>query len=377
MAILCVVGAACSAGEDTSQPPSSTAPTTQSTSAPQTSSPSTSVPESTAPTSAPETSAPSSTAPTTGPPSSLADVIGMGRLDPTSGELVTAFPLDLVVGSDDTGAPGGQSVTAAGALWVINGGYGNASLLEVDPETGEQQGSVAFGETFVLRYSMTTGGGSIWIAMDVGPDQLANGDIVRIDPTSGAIVDQFKTSTNSTDVEIGAGGAWVSHQSGIVSLTDLDTRKVTKSMDVGFEADALAILEKTVWAVDGFEGKLYSIDPENAKVTDTVSLPNGANDMVAANGMLWVLDAASGTVAVVDPQAGKVVDVIQVGSVPRHIAAGAGAVWTANGGDGSVTKIDPHSRTPTNIPTGQTNGPCCISVGLGSVWIAAGSGNVS
>ncbi|HXJ64750.1 MAG TPA: hypothetical protein VNN79_13430, partial [Actinomycetota bacterium] len=70
-------------------------------------------------------------------------------MDPKTGELLAAYPLDLIVGSGDAGPPGGRMIASDGALWVINGGYGTASLLKVDPASGAVQEKVTFGATFV------------------------------------------------------------------------------------------------------------------------------------------------------------------------------------------------------------------------------------
>jgi YVTN family beta-propeller protein len=309
--------------------------------------------------------------------------VGVGRMDPKTGRVLQGFPLALRIGSPEAGPGGGLMVAGEGALWALSGGNSLLPLLEVDPSSGKVLHSITLattvpGGTVVQKYSFTVGDGSLWVAVDTPiADTPLQSDVLRIDPASG-VVQRFRTGSGDAGIAVGAGAVWVAHADGALSRIDLGTKKITRRFaSVGTDASAVTVNGNTVWVAETLAGEVVSVDATTHHVSRPILLTGGADQIVAAKGAIWVLDTKLGNVYVIDETTRQVIDTVRVGALPRSMARGPGAVWTANGGDGTVTRIDVSSRAKQTFPTGESpgSGPCCVAVGLGSVWVAAGTGN--
>jgi len=140
------------------------------------------------------------------------------------------------------------------------------------------------------------------------------------------------------------------------------------------------VFDGTALWVFGADNQVTRIDP----ATNAAGLPRTIPDLgpnfggVAANSDgLWVTDFAADLVYRIDPVSLEIVAEIEVGSHPGGVSAFDDAVWTANLRGGSVTRIDPATNeVVATVIVGDAGpgGPHAIDVGLGSVWVSAGSG---
>ena len=135
------------------------------------------------------------------------------------------------------------------------------------------------------------------------------------------------TFSDSSQIAVGEGAAWVSSCCSVVSRIDPYTNAVAEVLG-GFDGRIAAGL-RGVWLAAGGAGLLWWIDPRAESSSRTIG----------------------------------------VGTDPLDVAVGERSVWVANG-DGTVSRVDPISLDATTIRVGKSVGG--IAVGEGAVWVTVG-----
>lgn len=195
-----------------------------------------------------------------------------------------------------------------------------ALLLFAGPSAATQIGSPTYG--------LAAGGGSVWVG------GLGSGDVIRVDPTNG---------------------------------------KILERVTVGARVFNLAAAPGAVWAVDNALSTAVRIDTKTGKVTTRVPVGFQPYDIEWGFGSAWVANAGDGTVWRITN--GKVVKKIKIGAEPNGLTAYRGAMWVSDHTLGKVVRIDPR----TNRPTGTVKLPGADWItGLGdSIYVSQETNQVS
>jgi streptogramin lyase len=200
-----------------------------------------------------------------------------------------------------------------------------------------------------------------------------------------------------------------------VTEIDLESRRVLRTVGLGFRPDHLAVRNDAVWAFDKEERvlarlgegqtwdrfehpdfnevegvalddhavwlaggrRLIRVDPDSGEVVRSVSVPDPVDGLATAGGNVWAVSSSAAAVLRIDPRTAEIRDRIpmagELGSGPQtlSISAGANFVWVLNGDTSTVVKIDPtlHDVVETyRLPTGR--GSLALAVGEGAAWIS-------
>jgi YVTN family beta-propeller protein len=232
-------------------------------------------------------------------------------------------------------------------------------------------------------------------------------DDVEADPTGGVWVSGFenpiaahvsdKTLAVDTRVRVrshaeglatGGGFLWVTNpaptdqpaQADTVSAIDLGTRRVARTVEVGYGPIFDAFGYGAAWTANHDEASVSAITPGSHKAA-SIEIP-GADllGIAAGAGGIWVVDYDHRRVLRIDPITHRVVAKIPVGGEPLRVATGSGSVWVTNRDDSTVSRID--SQTNTVVATVKLGRPVAgaggaagaapfgIAVGAGKVWVS-------
>jgi DNA-binding SARP family transcriptional activator len=225
-----------------------------------------------------------------------------------------------------------EAMKGGGTFWVWR--LSPFSMLQVDPRTGREGTSVGSprgdaggflidGKTIWfsgsrlehmdiasgrelwskrlsrIRYDdvqgMARGAGSLWVARAV------EGDVVRLDPTTGAVRDSIPVRGEPTALVYTPDGLWVMTSAGIKRI-DPATDEVTASAAVPGSSD-IAYGGGYVWVSNEVEGTVTKIDG-SGQIVHTYETGQGAHGMSYADGTLWVANKDDGTVTGIDAATG-------------------------------------------------------------------------
>jgi YVTN family beta-propeller protein len=263
----------------------------------------------------------------------------------------------------------------------------------------------------------------------VGPDTQATeplteialahaSDIAVINPDTNKVVDRVPVGSSPALIREGDGSVWVADQLDLtVTEIDLESRRVLRTVGLGFRPDHLAAREDAVWAFNKEERvlaklgaeqtwerferpefsevegvalddhavwlaggrRLIRVDPDSGEVVTSVSVPDQVDGLATAGGEVWALSSAAQAVLRIDPATTEIRDRISlagdVASGPEKfsISAGTDFIWVLNGDAATVAKIDPslHDVVETyRLPAGR--GSLSLAAGEGAAWISNG-----
>ena len=208
-----------------------------------------------------------------------------------------------------------------GSVWVADGNDG--TLTRIDPKHDSVEATLFFGAQNDLDpqpvFAVATGEGSVWATR--------GNELLRIDPATSQV-------TRRTHVEaplglaVGAGSVWVATAVDRILRIDARTGVLTGTTSLGGQPTAPLLAAGSLWAIVGYPGTLWRLDPTNAGVTATA--PGGAFAVDLASGAsgLWIA-RIDGRVVRVDPATDRAVASLKVGQRPSGIAVGDGAVWVS------------------------------------------------
>ena len=169
----------------------------------------------------------------------------VSRIDPGTDTVVQTIP----VGN----GPLGIAYTK-GSAWVANTGDG--TITRIDAGTGKPRALP------IPATELAVGAGTLWAS-----EQSAS-RVVRVDPTSGDVVQQIPVGNGPTGIAFGAGAAWVANSlDGTVSRIDPVRNSVTAVIPTGNGPAGVAVGRGAVWVSSQFDGRLARIDPQTNHVT--------------------------------------------------------------------------------------------------------------
>ncbi len=148
--------------------------------------------------------------------------------------------------------------------------------------------------------------------------------------------------------------------------------EVTDKIDVGGDADGIAVVDGTVWvavSTGPTGGGVVAVDASTRAVTARYQLGARAIDLAADRDALWI--AGTRGIERVDPVTGAVTTIEEDGTYFGVVIAYQ-SVWAVGGGE--VVRIDP-TRNEVVARVSPVQGVSGIAAGAGSIWLADGNNN--
>lgn len=215
-----------------------------------------------------------------------------------------------------------------GSVWVKRG-YGD--VVRIDASSHEVIATIETEEPFANCSGIGSDGTSIWAC--------SGSDIVRIDPTTNAIV-----------ARVPARKVWVQGQ--------------------------LVWLAGRIWILTGEDAdQLVGVDTETLEIGPPIDLGENCADLAAGADALWVVCTPGGHVLRIDPASGTVSDPIAVAEASQA-SVGADAVWVI--GSEGVVRIDLDDHSTRVIETGLLAGPFpTIWASDDAVWVHGDAPNLT
>src|SRR5207245_2640791 len=161
---------------------------------------------------------------------------------------------------------------------------------------------------------------------------------------------------------------------------DSTSGKIVQRIDLRMPLDGVAVGPDAVWAISGAAAMLVGLAPHTGAVMVRIPIASRPGlespyplAVAVGAGFVWVLDGNTASVTKIDSEQRIVSATIPIGidHAPVRLAAGDGGAWVANG-DGSLSRIDATTNAVETI--GVSHRLKDVAVAAGSVWVAAGSG---
>jgi YVTN family beta-propeller protein len=270
-------------------------------------------------------------------------------VDPASNRVVDSVqvgirPLSIAIGE--------------GAIWVAN--FDDRTLTRIDPTTRAPVRTISLDAT---PTGIAVGAGGVWVANGI------LGSLSRVDPATNEPQVPMEVSFRSSggSVAVGEGRLWVAFGSGEIARIDPASGDIVNGF-AGTAPTAIAVGEGWVWVVNAGDNNVSKVNPRTVGSVGTITVGRGPSGIAIGGGSLWVANEDDDTVHRIDIGSSSQVATIDVGDGPTAIAYDAEGVWVANGADGTLSRIDPETNdVVATVDVGSRPGG--IAVGNGFVWV--------
>jgi streptogramin lyase len=311
---------------------------------------------------------------------------------PSPTQTATATPVQVPTPS----LPAAISVTAEGSvdltgpvamvtdgqfLWVL---ASDGQIHRIDPATGSVVDSVTTGPATDLYNGLAWSSTGLW-ATDA--DSAA---VFRVDAAPLKLAASIPAGQSPKGVLANADGVWVADvHGGSVLRIDPLTNLVADTIIVGragasgpnWLGDGLG----SIWTTVPNATKIVRVDPVAKVVQANIDAPAGftaCGGMVISDNAAWVTSCGAGTrMARADATTNTIVALIQMPGNGYNPVLINGSIWVSvDGGDqtsrpeGTIVRIDPATNSIDRVlvPTTQFGGGGDICVAAGSVWVTDG-----
>jgi len=216
----------------------------------------------------------------------------VARINPETNRVARLIPVE------DAGC---VAVGAAG-VWVTSPNRG--VVTRIDPVTNEDVAEIDVGG---FPQGVTTGFGSVWVALSDPPDG-GDGAVLRIDRRTNEVSTTIPVAHLPEYLATGATGIWVSANDGTVRRVDPRSNELVEPpveiADTG--RTTLAIGAGFVWAttmsVAGGEAFVRQVDATTEEpVGDPIPIGETPVGLAFGSGALWVTNYEAGTVTTYAP----------------------------------------------------------------------------
>jgi serine/threonine-protein kinase len=279
---------------------------------------------------------------------------GVALLDAKSGEVLAAIPL----------REGREAIFADGSFWVLN--LEPLSFVQIDASSRSVVKQIASPVPNVGYFAVD--GNDLWVSDYSGPT------LVRVDVGLGREVDRFRLSDEPRDtsptvgVAVGAGSVWVTRpDAGEVLRLNPRTGAIEQRFTGRWASYSIAFADGDVW-ITSFRG-LERIDAATNTIVATAQVPQPIVYVAAGGGFAWTANESSGTVYKVD-RSGRVVATYETGEGARSVSYSAGTLWVGNQDVGTVTAIDASTGEQRGYEMGHVLDVVAAGAGLVSVAVA-------
>jgi molecular chaperone DnaK len=243
---------------------------------------------------------------------------------------------------------------------------GTPGLFRLDLASGEVEDSfILDGEPIGLEVA----DGSLWVAL------RGAGEVVRIDPETGAQIETVETPGRPHELSFGAGALWVATQDGILYRIDPSDNSVQATNQLAPELSSVAATDQAIYvSYGGDPGTVAAIDPESFEVLNQVQVDGDVDQLALSDSGLWVCQRSGTTVSRIDPDSFEVTAEVEVGAEPAGIAVDGDRIWVINNGDGTLSLIDgPSAEALTSLSVGTA--PLTVVTSPDRVWVSLSGDN--
>ena len=138
-------------------------------------------------------------------------------------------------------------VYAFRAIWVAD--LGRGMLVRVDPRNNRITARIPVDQADWITASPD----ALWVSSE-------SGEVVRVDPTAGAVVARVRVGANPLASAWIDGELWVPNiDDGTVSIVDPARNAVRTTLSVGREPLSVAFADGDVWVSDSRDGELLRL----------------------------------------------------------------------------------------------------------------------
>jgi YVTN family beta-propeller protein len=268
----------------------------------------------------------------------------LSRIDVLTNKVLQTVPLTIA----GTGGPEAIAY-GEGSLWVTvidvdsAGGLLAASLLRVNPATGQQVASIPIGRG---AWDVEASPGAVWVPLS------SDNQVVRIDPTTNAVVATIPVAGGPTGAAIGLGSLWVSTADGHLARIDPATNQVVATIATQTSGGFVAVGGGAVWMTNPglscpSDGLVSRVDPTTNQVVASVAVGSCPEEIAYGGGSLWVGLFEVPTVVRVSATTNAVLGRVTVSHPVYGIAASDHAVWVVH----NVAAADDVSEPPPGVVT--------------------------
>ena len=253
-------------------------------------------------------------------------------------------------------------VFGSGSLWVAN--VDDQSVSRVDPTTLRTLRAIPVAGP---PTAIAATDGRVWVVASTPTATFVS--VRPIDPQ----FDTIGSPTRIATVVPGDPGAlaargdtlWVAPSSGDLTRLNPQTGRIVEHVDPNAGPTGIGLGADAVWVSDSDANNVTRVDPTG--LVNQIGVGHGPSGIAVGNGGVWVADTLDDAVVRIDPSTRAVTTTIPVGRSPAGVAIGGGSVWVANSGDGTVTRIDPKTGKTTTIAVGGS--PQAITVTGDRAWV--------
>ena len=137
------------------------------------------------------------------------------------------------------------------------------------------------------RRWLAIGGAGLWVLTKPNPEVPAS-TLSRLDPASGAVLDQIDLTFAPTDFAVGSKSVWVVDGDADAAIElDAATGTVRSTVRVGRVPVAIAVNDEAVWVANARDETVSRIEPETLNVT-TIAVGGTPGDLAAVADGVWV-----------------------------------------------------------------------------------------
>jgi streptogramin lyase len=245
------------------------------------------------------------------------------RIDPKTNRVIAAVTL--------AGAPCAGLAVGFGSLWVPLC-TPTPSLAKIDLAGNRLSATFSIGAA-AAEAGITVDDRGVWLV--TGKD----GNLVRVDPTSGALQATVRIAAGSYNPHYSAGTVWISQAEGAqLTAVDAQSLKVTATVATGPNPRFLTAGGGAVWTLDQGDGAVTRIDVRTLRTTSiALHTPGRGGDIKFDAGLVWSTMPKM-PLSVIDAKSSKLL-CQWAGPGGDSLGLGFGSIWLTNYDAGSVARI--------------------------------------
>jgi virginiamycin B lyase len=245
------------------------------------------------------------------------------RIDPATNKLIASVSLP--------GEPCAGLTVGSGSLWVPLC-TDPPSLAKVNLASQKLESTFAVGPA-AAEGGVAYGAGSAWLVVN------NSGDLARINPASGAILDTFHLPAGSYNPVFDRGTLWVTRADG-AELTGIDAAsgKTISTVATGPNPRFLAAGAGAIWTLNQGDGTLTRVDLRSKQAaTIPLGTPGHGGDIAFSDGRVWTTMAKT-PLSLIDA-AGLRLLCQWTGPGGDSLGIGHGAIWLTDYRAGTLSRI--------------------------------------
>jgi YVTN family beta-propeller protein len=260
---------------------------------------------------------------------------------------------------------GGSPVDVAIApngVWVTN--WNDNTLSRIDPATSQVLQTLPLTLTGNAGpFAIAFGDGSLWVTTTIewdDSDNLLPASLVRVNPVTGQQQATVPIGRGAYDVEVSPGAVWVTaYEDNAVLRVDTATNTVAATIPVPGRPVGVAFGAGSLW-VSSEDGKVARIDPATNSIVTTIQTQDTGGYVAFGGGAVWVTNAgykgqADGMLTRIDPATNGVTASVTVGTYPWSLAYAGGSVWVGLRDTATVVRVSATTNAVLNRVTVDDN----------------------